>query len=98
MGAEPWLQKRNEALPDSVTLGKKKAWRIKDGIRIYVHRSVAPAQPCWQTKAVRVRWNNTGLESDDEALWITVTIPASVLMALVVCGVSGPIFSKAFPW
>lgn len=25
-------------------------------------------------------------------------IPAFILIALVVCGVSGPIFSKAFPW
>lgn len=76
MGAELWLQKRNEELPDSVTLGKKKAGRIKDGISIYVRCSVTPAQPCWQAKAARVQWNSTGLESDNEALWITMMIPA----------------------
>jgi len=45
-GTEPCLQKRDKELPDSVTLGKKKVGRTKDGIRRYVYRSVTLAWSC----------------------------------------------------
>lgn len=85
-------------MPESVTLGKKKAERIKDDIRRYV------SLLCDSSMALLASQGSGGVVKKDlsrkvmRACESLMMIPAFILIELVVCGVSGPIFSKAFPW
>lgn len=85
-------------MPESVTLGKKKAGRIKDGIRRHI------SLLCDFSMALLASQGSGGVVKKDlsrkvmRACESLMMISAFILIALMVCGVSGPIFSKVFPW